>query len=271
MTSMRDFAVLFSLYLGCIAFGLVLRFGSSVLRGDGTRKEKSGAGIAAKLPVFFVFQALLLVLSWAWPTGLFLFLLTLSALAVVEVAALHPARAGTGAALLAFSLPALLALSAIGFFVVARSDGTRILVPLALLLAAVFDGFSQIVGELAGGPRLAPRVSPAKTWSGLCGGAFFAACAALLARWLLFPGAEGEERAGYVVFMLFALAVGLAALAGDLSASAVKRRLGVKDFSARLGAQGGVLDRTDSLLALGIFLWAAHPFVASMLRPLSKP
>jgi phosphatidate cytidylyltransferase len=140
-----------------------------------------------------------------------------------------------------------------------------------LLLAAVFDGFSQIVGELAGGPRLAPRVSPAKTWSGLCGGAFFAACAALLARWLLFPGAEGEERAGYVVFMLFALAVGLAALAGDLSASAVKRRLGVKDFSARLGAQGGVLDRTDSLLALGIFLWAAHPFVASMLRTLSKP
>jgi phosphatidate cytidylyltransferase len=109
------------------------------------------------------------------------------------------------------------------------------------LVTAACDGFSQVVGQLVGRRRLAPKVSPAKTVEGLAGGLFAAVVVALLVRGLLVHATVGTTTA-------LAVLVGLAGLVGDLSASWAKRRAGIKDYSAALPGQGGFLDRFDSLL-----------------------
>ncbi len=107
----------------------------------------------------------------------------------------------------------------------------------------VFDGFSQVTGQLLGRHALVPRLSPAKTREGLLGGLVACLAIAQLLRPLLNLGAVAALAAGAFTAVL--------ALAGDLAASALKRRCGVKDFSALIPGHGGVLDRFDSLLTAG--------------------
>ena len=109
------------------------------------------------------------------------------------------------------------------------------------LAAAACDGFSQVVGQLFGRRKLARTVSPEKTVGGLVGGLIAAVVVALLTRDLLGTGSP-------LVAGTLAVFTGLAGLAGDLAASWVKRRAGIKDYSAALPGQGGFLDRFDSLL-----------------------
>lgn len=108
------------------------------------------------------------------------------------------------------------------------------------VVTAAFDGFSQVTGQWLGRRKLAPRLSPGKTVEGLVGGLVAATLVAILVRTLLHAEAGTAAAIG--------LAIGGAGLAGDLAASWVKRRAGLKDFSALLPGQGGVLDRFDSLL-----------------------
>jgi phosphatidate cytidylyltransferase len=108
------------------------------------------------------------------------------------------------------------------------------------VVTASCDGFSQVVGQWLGRRPLAPRISPGKTIGGFAGGITAAVVIAMLVRDLL-PATATEAAA------LGAL-TGLAGLAGDLAASWVKRRAGIKDYSAALPGQGGILDRFDSLL-----------------------
>jgi phosphatidate cytidylyltransferase len=108
------------------------------------------------------------------------------------------------------------------------------------LVTAAFDGFSQVVGQWLGRHRLAPRVSPAKTVEGMLGGFVAAGVVAWATRAWLHLGA--------IDAVLLGIAIGVAGLAGDLGASWLKRRAGLKDYSALLPGQGGVLDRFDSLL-----------------------
>lgn len=117
----------------------------------------------------------------------------------------------------------------------------------AFMVVCVFDGFSQLTGQLVGRRRLAPAISPAKTVEGAAGGLVMA----------LVSGAWLGRRAGLPVGAALALAAGvaLAALAGDLAASLYKRRQGAKDFSALIPAHGGVLDRFDSTMAAGAAVW----------------
>lgn len=100
---------------------------------------------------------------------------------------------------------------------------------------------AYFTGRTLGGPRLAPAISPNKTWSGFAGGMLAAGlCGALFARLL---GAEMVVGAGVA-----AVVTALAAVVGDLAESAMKRRFGVKDSSNLIPGHGGVLDRLDSLL-----------------------
>lgn len=105
------------------------------------------------------------------------------------------------------------------------------------------DVGAYAVGRTVGGPRLAPRMSPNKTWSGLLGGM---ACAGLF-------GFAGSWLGG-MASPLYALAGGavLAVIAqfGDLAESVVKRRFGVKDAGTLIPGHGGLLDRLDGLLAV---------------------
>ena len=101
------------------------------------------------------------------------------------------------------------------------------------------DIFAYFAGRAIGGAKLAPRISPNKTWAGLGGGMIGAAIVA----WVAAHFMQLEE-----VFLYLGAPMGLLAQIGDLYESSVKRRLGVKDSGTILPGHGGVLDRLDGLL-----------------------
>jgi len=118
--------------------------------------------------------------------------------------------------------------------------------PILLWIFAIVwatDIGAYAIGRRLGGPRLAPRWSPRKTWAGLLGGA---ACAAM-AGW-------GTARVLGIspVLPLVLISAGLAIVEqfGDLAESVAKRRFGVKDSSGLIPGHGGLLDRLDGLLAV---------------------
>jgi phosphatidate cytidylyltransferase len=118
----------------------------------------------------------------------------------------------------------------------------------ALVVVWATDIFAYAAGRGIGGPKLAPRLSPNKTWAGLFGGVAGAAvCGALAAYLLQLDGG---------IFYFLGGPFGLLAQIGDLYESGVKRRRGVKDSGTLIPGHGGVLDRLDGLLpvALATFL-----------------
>ena len=97
-----------------------------------------------------------------------------------------------------------------------------------------------VAGRLIGGPRLAPRISPNKTWAGAAGSVLFSiGAAALMAR---FAGVPPEP------VLAIAFVLSLATQCGDLFESWIKRRFDVKDSGSLIPGHGGVLDRVDGLL-----------------------
>ena len=125
---------------------------------------------------------------------------------------------------------------------VSESSGLAVFLWMVAVVVATDIG-AFFFGRAIGGPKLAPRVSPAKTWSGLVGGMVCAGLAGVLA--VLANGGSG--------FVWAALAsAGLAVVAqlGDLIESAVKRYCGVKDTGNLIPGHGGVLDRLDGFLTV---------------------
>ncbi|MEJ0016206.1 MAG: phosphatidate cytidylyltransferase [Acetobacteraceae bacterium] len=112
------------------------------------------------------------------------------------------------------------------------------------LLCIVWAGDigAYLVGRLVGGPRLAPRISPGKTWSGAAGGLLAAVVAGALVSHLL---------SGTALWYAAPVAaiLGIVAQGGDLLESYVKRRLEVKDSGHLIPGHGGLFDRLDGLLA----------------------
>jgi phosphatidate cytidylyltransferase len=102
---------------------------------------------------------------------------------------------------------------------------------------------AYFVGRAAGGAKLAPRISPGKTWSGLIGGMAWAAMASAAAGYAFGLGETVP---------LAMMGAGLAVIGqlGDLLESAAKRRAGVKDSGRLIPGHGGLLDRVDGLIAV---------------------
>jgi phosphatidate cytidylyltransferase len=138
----------------------------------------------------------------------------------------------------------------------AHPRGSVALALLPLVITWVADTCAMAAGNLVGGPKLAPVLSPNKTWAGAIGSAGGAVVAAL---------AFGPLVLDRVAFGLpqwqlavVGLATALAAQVGDVSESLFKREAGVKDSSSLLPGHGGALDRLDSLyfvlpVAAGLF------------------
>ncbi len=109
-----------------------------------------------------------------------------------------------------------------------------------VIMTALNDVFQFIWGKLLGGPKIIPKVSPGKTWSGFVGGM---GTSALLAGFLLPLLTPYSHLAGAAVGGLLAGC----GFIGDVVESAVKRDIGVKDSGTALPGHGGILDRVDSL------------------------
>lgn len=113
-----------------------------------------------------------------------------------------------------------------------------------LAIAWSADIFAFVAGSILKGPKLWPRISPNKTWSGLAGGLAASALAAMLVVGI--AKGEGDPTRGWAA--MIGLAVGLFTMAGDLLESMLKRRFGVKDTSQLIPGHGGLLDRVDGLM-----------------------
>jgi phosphatidate cytidylyltransferase len=113
-----------------------------------------------------------------------------------------------------------------------------------IAIIAFADIGAYFAGRAFGGPKLMPRVSPAKTWSGFCGGIVASMALALLAG--LVAGMDGTRLGAWLAVTL---AAALASVVGDLLESMVKRHGGIKDSGSLLPGHGGLFDRLDSLTA----------------------
>ncbi len=136
------------------------------------------------------------------------------------------------------------------------------LLVLAILGVCVADIAAFFVGRAYGRRKLAPGISPGKSWEGFFGGvlgvvAFFVTVSAF---WL----PELPARMSHLGVACFSLVFALASVEGDLFESLVKRKAGVKDSGSLLPGHGGVLDRVDSMLSTlplaGLLLVAWHYF-----------
>jgi phosphatidate cytidylyltransferase len=116
------------------------------------------------------------------------------------------------------------------------------------LLAIVWgsDIGAYAAGRIFGGPRLAPRLSPNKTWAGFVGGVIVASMVGAAVAWAM----------GAASSFLLPAGLSLAAQAGDLAESVAKRHFAVKDSGNLIPGHGGLLDRLDSLLAAALILGA---------------
>ena len=111
-----------------------------------------------------------------------------------------------------------------------------------VLIVWASDSGAYVVGRVFGGAKLAPRISPSKTWAGALGGLAFAVAAGILV-------AEGFAAGPSASVLLASVTLGVASQAGDLLESAFKRRFGVKHSGNLIPGHGGVLDRLDGVLA----------------------
>ena len=119
-----------------------------------------------------------------------------------------------------------------------------------MLIVWAADTGAFVAGKLFGRVKLAPQISPGKTWEGVIGGLLTVAVLAAAGGWLF------DVRIS--VLVPFCMAIACASVVGDLTVSMFKRTSGLKDSGAIFPGHGGVLDRVDSvaaaapLFALGI-------------------
>ncbi len=239
-------------YIGGAPFAVALAAAGVIAFGEWLRMVAGGGrSILCLLP------ALILPAYWlAGPAAAAAAIIALAC--VVALYYRHPARhpllSGFGAPYVGATVLGLIWLRD-------RPDGWS-LVLLVFLIVWASDIGAFFVGRAIGGPRLAPRISPNKTWAGF-GGALIASASAAAA-WALVFGHTARPAAAIGLGLLLSL-VGQA---GDLFESAVKRRFGVKDSGGLIPGHGGALDRIDALLVAAPCFAGLHAFglTESLLR-----
>lgn len=116
-----------------------------------------------------------------------------------------------------------------------------------ILCVIAADVGAYFTGRVVGGPKLWPRISPGKTWSGVIGGLCLSGAVALI-----FGGATGGA---LVSFLALGLLIAAVSVVGDLAESYAKRVSGVKDSGNILPGHGGLLDRFDGLIAVLVLIF----------------
>jgi phosphatidate cytidylyltransferase len=239
-------AVLVPAYLGgplllVALLALVLLAGRELCRVLGL------AGLVPDTPVALGLAAALAAAAWAQPAALQALLgpALLGALAAPLLRGRGPGAAGATALVVIYpgACAALLGGLALG----PNGFGSVLFV---YAVVEVGDAFALLVGKLAGRRRLWPALSPRKTVEGSLGGIAAGLAVAYLLGFAV-PDWSTGQRLGV------GLSLAIVGQLGDLFASAFKRAAGVKDYSAAVPANGGVLDVYDSLLFAAPFMYAA--------------
>lgn len=121
------------------------------------------------------------------------------------------------------------------------------------LLAVVWltDIGGYMFGLTIGGPKLAPAISPKKTWSGFAGGVTLAMGGGYLVQYIF---SQSTENTNFIAGIGLSAGISVVSQLGDLLESMVKRRFGVKDSGNVIPGHGGLFDRVDGLLAAAIVL-----------------
>jgi phosphatidate cytidylyltransferase len=186
------------------------------------------------------------VATWfiAGPRSVFVvFLAGLGALALSQAIMQRKLWAASG---LAYSVLPFLALCLL------RGDSEKGLQAVLFVFGIVFaaDTFAYFSGRAIGGPKLAPAISPNKTWAGFIGGLVGSVIVAIILLRIMGynPGLLPVE---------FALGISLLSQTGDLFESWIKRRFGKKDSGAMIPGHGGLLDRIDGLIFASVTAWIA--------------
>ena len=123
------------------------------------------------------------------------------------------------------------------------------------------DTFAYFFGRTLGGPKIAPKISPSKTWAGLLGGvvgasAWLATFIYFAARQMSGPTTMGFEMGELGTIIGIGALLAVAAQAGDFLESWLKRKAGVKDSSNLIPGHGGVFDRTDGMIPVALIAGA---------------
>jgi phosphatidate cytidylyltransferase len=131
-----------------------------------------------------------------------------------------------------------------------------VLVVFILPIIAVDVG-AYFAGRAIGGPKIAPKISPAKTWAGLGGGALLASLVGVAVELADFGPASAPGTSAFALGMavLSGVLIAVIAQAGDFFESWMKRRAGVKDSGNLIPGHGGLLDRLDGFLAVFFVLF----------------
>ncbi|WP_164116886.1 phosphatidate cytidylyltransferase [Sphingorhabdus sp. Alg239-R122] len=221
-----------ALYLGGNAFWLLLAIGAVAMQHEWAALVERSKNRKLAMLALFVPISIMSPLA-AGPSFL--------ALGLIVAAFLFVCAVERGAALASGIFYA--GLPVLGLLYLRASEDGLILAFWAMAIVWATDIGAYFAGRAIGGPKLAPSISPNKTWAGLVGG-----MAAALVTGLLF-----HIYAGLPAVLAFASPI-LAALAqcGDLLESGMKRKAGLKDSGNLIPGHGGILDRVDGLVPVAI-------------------
>lgn len=139
----------------------------------------------------------------------------------------------------------------LSFLVSLRIDGGREWLYLAIFGTFGSDTCAYFVGRAVGRHKMAPRISPGKTWEGAVGGVLGAVVVSLL----FTLSSPVQLPVGYVEAIILGLLISVTGQTGDLAESLLKRRMGVKESGTMLPGHGGLLDRMDSLVLAGLAVY----------------
>jgi phosphatidate cytidylyltransferase len=235
-----------SIYVGGIAFEAVV-IACALISSREWARMTGGAGRVALACLFagIILTYVVVLLMGAAAAAGTVAAVTVVTLILCKLAALpNPVAVAAGVPYLGFPLIALVLL---------RDDPVHGLSLLLFLVLVIWanDIAAYAVGRAVKGPKLAPRISPNKTWSGSIGGVVFGAGVASAAAAVLSLGHPAT-------MAVIGSVLGIAGQIGDLFESFVKRRFKVKDSGGLIPGHGGMLDRVDSILTGAVFLGLVH-------------
>lgn len=235
----------------------------SVYGGGAGRKSDLGQRTVSAIAMLAVAGFALLMGGWVW----LLFVIAVALGTLFEWTRLFLAFAPSFGARLVWALGGAIYVGVGALtLLVLRSDGIdEALFPILLVIAT--DVGAYFAGRTFGGPKIAPRISPSKTWAGLGGGMLSAAVTAMVPALLFADYLSYALTELLLPLFAFGAISAVFAQAGDFFESWMKRRAGVKDSGGLLPGHGGLFDRIDGLLAVlfvsGVTLIVQHAMAVS--------